>query len=58
MTPRYEVRQEEDGSWTVVDTTTDLPAVVNDIPQLGHGEDDARAVARELDALMGDDEDE
>ena len=55
MTPRYEVRQERDGSWTVVDT--DLPAVVNDSPQLGHGEEDARAVARELDALMGEDDD-
>ncbi|WP_165361161.1 hypothetical protein [Lichenibacterium ramalinae] len=57
MTPRYVVRQEEDGSWTVYDAATDLPAVVNDMPQLGHGEEDARAVARELDALMADDED-
>ena len=57
MSPRYEVRQERDGSWTVVDTDTDLPAVVNDSPQLGHGEEDARAVARELDALMGEDDD-
>ena len=56
MTPRYEVRQEGDGSWTVVDAATDLPAVVNDIPQLGHSEEDARAVARELDELMGDEE--
>ena len=54
MTPRYVVRQEEDGSWTVYDVATDLPAVVNDVPQLGHGEEDARAVADELDALMGD----
>ena len=57
MTPRYEVRQEENGSWTVLDTATDLPAVVNDVPQLGHAEEDARAVARELDDLMGDEED-
>ena len=57
MTPRYEVRQEGDGSWTVLDTATDLPAVVNDVPQLGHSEEDARAVARELDDLMGDEED-
>ena len=56
MTPRYEVRQEGDGSWTVVDVATDLPAVVNDMPQLGHSEEDARAVARELDELMGDEE--
>ena len=56
MAPRFEVRQEEDGSWTVVDRATDLPAVVNDVPQLGHAEEDARAVARELDELMADDE--
>lgn len=58
MTPRYEVRREEDGSWTVYDAATDLPAVVNDVPQLGHGEDDARAVARELDELMGEDDED
>ncbi len=57
MTPRYEVRQEADGSWTVVDVATDMPAVVNDMPQLGHSEEDARAVARELDELMGDEDD-
>jgi hypothetical protein len=58
MTPRYDVRQEEDGSWTVYDIATDLPAVINDVPQLGHGEDDARDVARELDELMNDEDDE
>ena len=57
MAPRYEARAEEDGSWTVYDRATDLPAVVNDVPQLGHSEEDARAVARELDELMGEDED-
>ena len=56
MTPRYGVRQEQDGSWTVYDIATDLPAEVNDMPQTGHGEDDARAVARELDDLMGDED--
>ena len=58
MTPRYDVRQEEDGSWTVYDVATDLPAVVNDMPQLGHSEEDARKVAQELDDLMGDEDDE
>jgi hypothetical protein len=56
MTPRYEVREEPDGSWTVIDTATGLPAVVNDMPQLGHAEEDARAVARELDELMADED--
>ena len=58
MAPRYEARREEDGSWTVYDGSTDLPAVVNDVPQLGHSEEDARAVARELDELMGEEEDD
>lgn len=57
MAPRYEARPEEDGSWTVYDAATDLPATVNDVPQLGHTEADAREVARELDALMGEDGD-
>lgn len=58
MAPRHQARREDDGSWTVYDTSTDLPAVVDDMPQLGHSEDDARAVARQLDELMGEDEDE
>ncbi len=58
MTPRYDVRREGDGSWTVYDVATDLPAVINDMPQLGHSEEDARDVAQELDDLMGDEEDE
>ncbi|MDB5523894.1 MAG: hypothetical protein JWM58_1657 [Rhizobium sp.] len=29
---RYEMRQEPDGTWTVYDIFTGLPAVVNDIP--------------------------
>ena len=58
MASRYEAREERDGSWTVYDRSTDLPAVVNDMPQLGHSEEDARAVARELDELMGEDDDE
>ena len=56
MVPHYEARAEGDGSWTVYDRATDLPAVVNDVPQLGHSEEDARAVARELDRLMGEDD--
>ena len=56
MPPRFEAREEEDGSWTVYDLSTDLPAVVNDVPQLGHSVVDARSVTRELEDLMVDEE--
>ena len=58
MPPRFEAREDEDGTWTVYDLSTDLPAVVNDVPQLGHSEADARSVARELEQLMGDEDDD
>ena len=37
----YDMRQEEDGTWTVYTVATGLPAVVNDIPQVGKEMDDA-----------------
>jgi hypothetical protein len=52
----YAIRREDDGTWTVYDRATDMPAVINDIPQIGHSEEDARDVARELDELLDDDE--
>jgi hypothetical protein len=57
MASHYDVRREDDGTWTVYDRATDLPAVINDIPQVGHDEEDARQIARELDELTDDDED-
>lgn len=32
---RYDLRQEDDGSWTVFDIFTGLPAEVNGVPQDG-----------------------
>ncbi|MCV9909964.1 hypothetical protein OIV19_20405 [Brucella sp. HL-2] len=32
---RYDLREEEDGSWTVFDIFTGMPAEVNGIPQDG-----------------------
>ncbi len=58
MAPRYDVRREDDGTWTVYDRATDLPAVINDMPQMGHSEEDAREVQRQLDSLFGDDDDD
>ena len=58
MPPRFDTRREDDGTWTVYDGATDLPAVVNDVPQMGHTEGDARDIARELDDLMGEDDEE
>ncbi|MEB2845910.1 hypothetical protein [Endobacterium cereale] len=32
---RYDMREEDDGSWTVFDIFSGLPAEVNDVPQDG-----------------------
>lgn len=32
---RYDMQQEKDGTWTVFDIFTGLPAEVNDVPQDG-----------------------
>ncbi len=32
---RYDLRQEPDGTWTVYDIFTGMPAEVNDVPQFG-----------------------
>lgn len=32
---RYDLRQENDGTWTVFDIFTGLPARVNDVEQVG-----------------------
>ncbi|MDX1045497.1 hypothetical protein GOL40_19555 [Sinorhizobium medicae] len=32
---RYNLRQEDDGTWTVFDIFTGLPAEVNDVAQVG-----------------------
>ena len=39
--PTYDMRQEDDGTWTVYTVATGLPAVVNGIPQVGKDMDDA-----------------
>ena len=31
----YDLRRESDDTWTVYDVLTDLPAVVNGVPQVG-----------------------
>ena len=56
MASRYGICRKDDGTWTVYDRSTDMPAIVNDTPQIGHSEEDARDVARELDALLGEDD--
>ncbi len=37
----YDMRQEEDGTWTVYTVATGLPAVINGIPQVGKDMEDA-----------------
>lgn len=46
--PRYSLRQEPDGTWTVVDTITGLPAASDGRDLTGLEHDDARDIADAL----------
>ncbi|MGF6177057.1 hypothetical protein [Ensifer sp. 4252] len=37
---RYDLRKEPDGTWTVFDIFTGMPALVNEVEQLGEPADD------------------
>jgi|UPI00055A5075 hypothetical protein len=46
--PRYEIRAETTGRWTVVDTLTLLPAATDGRDLTGLAKEDARDIADEL----------
>ncbi|KWV51628.1 MULTISPECIES: hypothetical protein [Rhizobium] len=46
--PRYEIRQEPRGRWTIVDTLTSLPAATDGRDFVGLSKRDAEDIAREL----------
>ncbi|MDP9812091.1 hypothetical protein J2W42_004961 [Rhizobium tibeticum] len=46
--PRYEIRQEPRGGWTIVDTLTSLPAATDGRDFVGLTKRDAEDIAREL----------
>ena len=46
--PRYEIRPETNGRWTVVDTLTLLPAATDGRDFIGLAKEDARDIADEL----------
>jgi hypothetical protein len=50
MAARYNIKSEDDG-WTVYDTTTGLPAEVNDVVQVGLSLEDADDLADLLNRL-------
>lgn len=50
MTARYDIRPAPEG-WTVYDTTTGLPAAVNDVPQVRLCLEDADDLADLLNRL-------
>ena len=53
--PKY-VASEDDGVWSVNDIESDMPAVLDGVPQVGLSREEAEAVAETLNA-MTDDED-
>jgi hypothetical protein len=46
--PRYEIRQELRGRWTIIDTLTSLPAATDGRDFVGLSKRDAEDIAREL----------
>ena len=46
--PRYEIRQEPRGGWTIVDTLTSVPAATDGRDFVGLSKRDAEDIAREL----------
>jgi len=53
MAARYDIKPEGD-SWTVYDTTTGLPAEVNDVVQVGLSLEDADDLADLLNRLQAE----
>ena len=54
--PKYAASEDEAGLWSVIDVESDIPAVLDGVPQVGLSRDEAEAVADTLNA-MTDDED-
>ena len=48
----HDIRQEEDGTWTVFDIETQMPAVINGVPQVGLDAQDAEDIAEGLDKII------
>ena len=51
---KYRASEDEDRSWSVMDAESDIPAVLNGVPQVGLTEDQARDVAETLNAMTDD----
>lgn len=51
MRPRFELRQSDDGLWSVIDIFTSRPALVDGVRQTGKERDAATATVARLNAL-------
>ena len=51
---KYKASADDDGSWSVLDAESDIPAVLNGVPQVGLTEDQARDVSEILNAMTDD----
>ena len=54
--PKYVASEDDEGVWSVMDAESEMPAVLDGVPQVGLSRDEAQAVAETLNA-MTDDED-
>jgi hypothetical protein len=51
MRPRYELRQDSDGLWSVLDIFTSKPALVDGVRQSRKSRDEAGALVERLNSL-------
>ena len=54
--PKYAASEDDTGTWSVTDVASDMPAVLDGVPQVGLSRDEAQAVAETLNAMTDDGE--
>jgi hypothetical protein len=53
-TPKYKAVADESGHWSVVDADSELPAVLDGVPQVALSQDEAEDIADTLNAMTDD----
>lgn len=53
---KYRAVADEGGQWSVMDVETEMPAILDDVPQVALTQDEAEAVAETLNAMLSDED--
>jgi hypothetical protein len=51
---KYRAVADESGQWSVVDAASELPAVLDGVPQVGLSQEEAESIADTLNAMTDD----